>query len=89
MASSLNIGVFTLAGGSAETITGLVANPATVLKAPASNASAIEIGNSGFGAGTGFPLNPGESISTEAINPQNLRVRGTAGQKLAFMQEVP
>lgn len=88
MASSLNIGVFTLAGGSAEVITGLVANPVTRLKAPATNGTAIEIGVGNFGAGTGYPLAAGESVTTEAINPQGLRVRGAAGTKLAFMQDV-
>lgn len=89
MSSTLNIDTFTLAGGSAETITGLVANPATLLKAPSTNVSDIEIGVGNFSVGDGYPLSPGEFISTEALNPQTLRVRGTAGQKLAFWQEVP
>jgi hypothetical protein len=89
MASTLNIDTFTLAGGSAEVITGLVPNPATLLKAPSTNTSAVELGVGNFTAGRGYPLNPGEFISTEAINPQGLRVRGVAGQKLSFWQEVP
>jgi hypothetical protein len=88
VASSLNLGIFTLAGGSAETITGLASNPSTTLKAPATNTSDIELGPAGFTAGTGYPLSPGESISTESINVQTIRVRGTAGQKIAFAQEV-
>jgi hypothetical protein len=89
VSSTLNIDTFTLAGGSAETITGLVANPATLIKAPSTNTSAVEIGVGNFTAGRGYPLDPGEFVSTEAINPQTLRVRGVAGQKLSFWQEVP
>jgi hypothetical protein len=89
VSSTLNIDTFTLAGGSAETITGLVANPATLIKAPSTNTSAVEIGVGNFTAGRGYPLDPGEFVSTEAINPQTLRVRGVTGQKLSFWQEVP
>lgn len=39
-----------------------------VLKAPASNAAAIYVGPSGVTSSTGFPLNPGESISYAVTN---------------------
>lgn len=59
---------------------------AVALKAFASNVAAVTIGVVGkSGAANGYPLDPGEPISLELLNPNILRVTGTLNDKVAWI----
>lgn len=83
-------GTFTLTGA-AESITGLPAGAdgGVILKALKTNAADVFVGSTGVtkaGSATdGVPLAAGESIPIDIYNPADLKVIGTAGDKIAWM----
>ena len=66
-----------------------VAQSGLLLKALSTNTGDIELGEDGFGAGAGFPLSPGESVPVDFLNPNQIYIRGTQSDVLAFITVAP
>ena len=88
---SLENGGQTLAGSSAEALSATsIPCQGVLVKAPSTNAATIYVGKSDVTtdyADTtgGFPLEPGESVGVPCRNVNEVFVRGTAADKVAWI----
>lgn len=80
-------GQVTLTGGADQLVTQAVGDSplAIALKAPAANAASAVYGPAGVTAATGDVLDPGDRVSLDLEDPQDIRVLGTAGDKISYV----
>lgn len=87
-ATKLDHGQITIAGGE-NAVPGLGVS-SIALKSLASNVGDVYIGEAGFaGASDGYPISPGESIALDLQDSAQLKLRGTTGDKVAYIITKP